>query len=106
MITLALALSLKFYQAQDVLTSQLLREIVEEHYHEYEAANQKKGVVANAEKMVVVRKVLAGAEALGVRFLIQEPDGSWSLAPPEKVYDKITQNMRNLRWAKKNKPGV
>jgi hypothetical protein len=83
--------------------NKLLKDVLEEYYDEYEAANQSRGVTANAGKMVIVRKVLARMEARGVRFLVQNHGGNWSLAPPEKVYDKMTQDFRNIRWAKKNR---
>jgi hypothetical protein len=34
---------------------------------------------------------------------VRSADGTWERAPPEKVHDKITQDYRNLRWAKKNR---
>ncbi|KAL3920188.1 MAG: hypothetical protein SGILL_003385 [Bacillariaceae sp.] len=83
--------------------NKMLKEVLEEHYYEYEAANQSKGVTANAEKIVVVRKVLARMETHGVRFLMDTSAGHWVEAPPEKIHDKMTQDFRNIRWAKKQK---
>ncbi|KAG7354779.1 hypothetical protein IV203_004135 [Nitzschia inconspicua] len=82
----------------------LLRRALNDHYEEYEAANQGKvSAATNLAKTSIVLKVLERTGAGNVRFLIPTPDGYWTLAPREKIHDKITQDFRNLRWAKKNK---
>jgi hypothetical protein len=81
----------------------MLRDAVEEFYIEYEAANEETGATANAEKLAVVEKVLKRMYERGARFLVFQSEGFWLPAAPEKVHDKITQDFRNLRWAKKNK---
>jgi hypothetical protein len=82
----------------------LFKETLRDYQEEYEAANRSRtNAIANVEKTRVVHKVLARLDASNVRFLVRTSNGTWERALPEKVHDKITQDFRNLRWAKKNK---
>jgi len=81
----------------------LLKQLVEEHYDEYEAANQETGSAANAKKNIVVQSVLSRMEEAGTRFLVCDSEGICHNAPPGKIHDKVTQDFRNLRWSKKKK---
>jgi hypothetical protein len=85
------------------LGNMLLKELLEEYYDEYEAANAKTNTIANPEKMAIVKKVLTRMDQAGARFLVSIPQGFYELASSTKVHDKITQDMRNMRWSKKKK---
>jgi hypothetical protein len=82
----------------------LLRKALHDHHDEYEMANQtKSGTLSHAAKTNIVQKILGRMDAARVRFLVRTSGGLWEPAPPEKVHDKITQDFRNLRFAKKRK---